>query len=331
MRQRVVRGPLNRIGSFALAAAEGLCANGRSVASPSRRTGAAAPFSTTIVSCLADRDRDDVREGVRGRYDLAVRPLASRAVAKHLSLFSLPAAIAASSYYMHHQSSRTFSSIGTDTGTRSSTSAASPPVGSIGTNFSSKAPSDDKGGDGHDGEEGRRKTRMQRSATVAKRGAVSARDLFKKYGWTFVGTYFAIYWTTVAAIFAGIDSGLIDPATVMGYVKDWGMSAVPGDEPNAASAAADVEDTKNTVDMIATYLEKYEWTSRYAESVRENPHTANFGLAWFATKFTEPIRLGMSFVLVPRVHRALGKKDPHAHEEADHTGDGESKGGQEPK
>jgi len=125
-----------------------------------------------------------------------------------------------------------------------------------------------------------------------------------------VGTYFTIYWGTVATLFAGIDSGVIDPGTLMGYVKSWGMSA-GGDEPNAAGAAGAAEDARSTVEMVAAYLESYELTREYAESVRGNPLTANFALAWFATKFTEPVRLGATLVLVPKVHRALGKKDPN--------------------
>ena len=42
--------------------------------------------------------------------------------------------------------------------------------------------------------------------------------------------------------------------------------------------------------------------------IEANPHFANFAVSWIAVKFTEPIRLPISFYFTPRVARWMGAK-----------------------
>ena len=52
---------------------------------------------------------------------------------------------------------------------------------------------------------------MQKAAIkgqkVVKKGAHSVHDLVKKYGRTFVGTYFTIYIVTLGSLFVGLSGG----------------------------------------------------------------------------------------------------------------------------
>ena len=139
-------------------------------------------------------------------------------------------------------------------------------------------------------------TAAREGTAMAKKGAVGVRDLMKKYGWTFMGTYFALYLSVVSSFFVGIDSGLVDPAIMLSFIKGGALDAA--------------SETKSSVEILVQYLEKYEWLEPYARAMEKNPHTANFGIAWFLTKFTEPLRLGASIALVPRVHKALGRSMP---------------------
>jgi hypothetical protein len=35
--------------------------------------------------------------------------------------------------------------------------------------------------------------------------------------------------------------------------------------------------------------------------IRQNPRAGTFAIAWVMTKFTEPLRLGATFVIVPKL------------------------------
>jgi hypothetical protein len=116
--------------------------------------------------------------------------------------------------------------------------------------------------------------------------------MIRQYGPVFVGTYFSIYWLSWGAIFCGMDSGLIDPVQIMGYISGGG--------------AAEEEQYKSTVHLLVEYMEKYDLLRPYAETVGKNPHIANLGVAWVANKFTEPVRLMVTIAIVPRLARHFG-------------------------
>jgi len=44
--------------------------------------------------------------------------------------------------------------------------------------------------------------------------------------------------------------------------------------------------------------------------VESNPHAGLFALAWVTTKFTEPVRLLVTIMIVPRIARYLGRVPP---------------------
>jgi hypothetical protein len=72
---------------------------------------------------------------------------------------------------------------------------------------------------------------------------------------------------------------------------------------------------RSLVEVVTGYLQKYEWSAKYAEKMEQNPHLANLAVAWFMVKFTEPVRLAAAFVVVPKVAKALGRKVPKDMEE----------------
>mmetsp|Transcript_3721 Transcript_3721/g.4881 ORF Transcript_3721/g.4881 Transcript_3721/m.4881 type:complete len:351 (+) Transcript_3721:78-1130(+) len=160
-----------------------------------------------------------------------------------------------------------------------------------------------------------RKEKMQKAAIkgqkVVKKGAHSVHDLVKKYGRTFVGTYFTIYIVTLGSLFVGLDTGIIDPATLSHIDLPW-HSGHGADEQNAA----DAEEFKSSVELVAAYMAKYEWTAPYADMVQKNTHTSNLAIAWVATKLTEPIRLPLTLTILPRISKMMGKKSDDTDKEA---------------
>jgi len=151
------------------------------------------------------------------------------------------------------------------------------------------------------------------------------RVLFKKYGTVFVGTYLGIYGLTLISFFVTIDFGLLDPDTfsqIFKVSKDMacetadvigpvgtGSSMNEAANAYATDAANEIsEDRRTLVEIISGYLQSWEWTSKYAEKLSENPHLANLAVAWFMVKFTEPFRLAAAVIVTPKVSRALGRK-----------------------
>lgn len=120
----------------------------------------------------------------------------------------------------------------------------------------------------------------------------SAREMIRLYGPVFVGTYLSVYATTLGSLFLGVQSGVLDPGYVLGMVSS--------DEASA----------KSSVEAIVEIMEHYPWTKPWAPVIERNPQWTNFGVAWVATKFTEPIRLAITIPLVPRVARYFGYGTP---------------------
>ena len=140
--------------------------------------------------------------------------------------------------------------------------------------------------------------RSEQGKAAARQGAKSAGDLAKRYGPVFVGTYLGVYVTTLGSLYAGIQSGLLDPASLLGLLVD--------------TVDPDTGVAKSTADMTAELLQHYSWTKSYAPMIEEKPYVANFAIAWISTKFTEPPRLAVTAAIVPRLARYFGfvDKDP---------------------
>lgn len=149
-------------------------------------------------------------------------------------------------------------------------------------------------------------------AQTAKEGAKSVSGMLRKYGPVFVGTYGAVYFTTLGLLFCGVQSGLLDPLVLFSWL---------GGTPDESAAA------KSTVHLVVEWMEQHTITKPYAGLVERHPAGANLAVAWIAVKFTEPIRLAVALTLTPRVARYLGfrqKEEEPAVEEAeksqsDHT------------
>ena len=126
-------------------------------------------------------------------------------------------------------------------------------------------------------------------AQSMRSGAKTFSGMMRKYGPIFIGTYAAVYLTTLGTFFVGVDSGFLDPAylfSLFGHV--------------------DAGEAKNTVDLVVDWMKTHSWTEPYAPFMERNPHLANLAVAWIAVKFTEPVRAGVSLALTPRVSHALG-------------------------
>ena len=128
----------------------------------------------------------------------------------------------------------------------------------------------------------------EKARAGARKGAKTAKEMMRQYGPVFVGTYMSVYFLTWGALFVGIDSGLLDPVQIMGYI------------------GGGVDEGKSTVHVVVEYMEKYEWTRPYAATVERNPHFASLAVAWLTTKFTEPLRLAVTLGVVPKLARYFG-------------------------
>lgn len=139
----------------------------------------------------------------------------------------------------------------------------------------------------------------QRGKNAVSKGALSLRGLVQKYGWTFVGTYMGVYFFTLGSLFISVDSGLIDPVTITSIEWPWHSSSGVED----ASTSSDQKDFDSAVEFVASYMKKFPWTAPYSDFVLRNPHMANLGIAWVATKLTEPIRLPVSIAIVRKIKK----------------------------
>lgn len=124
-----------------------------------------------------------------------------------------------------------------------------------------------------------------------REAAKSFGGMIKMYGPVFVGTYLGVYFSTLFALYAGVESGVLDPVSLFGFI---GLN--------------DASEAKNTVQLVVDFMNDHAMTRPYASYIEKHPSVANLGVAWIAVKFTEPPRLATSLALTPRVARALGYK-----------------------
>ena len=140
----------------------------------------------------------------------------------------------------------------------------------------------------------------------AKEGAQSFGGMMKTYGPTFVWTYLSVYVANLSLFYIGIETGALDPVTLLGYIT-----------------GNHEEITRKSSEVVAELLEHYTVTAPFAETVKAKPGLANFGIAWISTKFTEPLRFGAVVAIVPRVARYFGKTPEIAQEEEEEDESGE--------
>mmetsp|Transcript_3823 Transcript_3823/g.3432 ORF Transcript_3823/g.3432 Transcript_3823/m.3432 type:complete len:222 (-) Transcript_3823:64-729(-) len=107
--------------------------------------------------------------------------------------------------------------------------------------------------------------------------------MWKKYGVVAIGTYFGLYVTTLGSIFLSLDYDLFNSASF-------------GLDPNTA--------IKKVCDLFLIVT----GSSSLPDFIHNNPKVGTFAIAWVMTKFTEPIRLGLTLAVLPTVAKLLGRE-----------------------
>jgi hypothetical protein len=69
------------------------------------------------------------------------------------------------------------------------------------------------------------------------------------------------------------------------------------------AAAVDTTSATTAVELVHHFLCKYDLTRSYAPYIQSYPAVANFGVAWIAAKFTEPLRIPVAIAITPRIAR----------------------------
>jgi hypothetical protein len=155
----------------------------------------------------------------------------------------------------------------------------------------------------------------KRGKAMAKQGAITTYQKLKQYGPVFVLTYGSLYLITLSSIYVGVDSGTIDPVTMFSYINSittGAHDALGGDMMGGTGESVEdgMAESKTTAHMVIEYLQHYSFTRPVVPFLEKNPHFANLGVAWVATKFTEPVRLVVTMAVVPKLANYLGYK-PH--------------------
>jgi hypothetical protein len=113
--------------------------------------------------------------------------------------------------------------------------------------------------------------------------SLKAKDLLKKYGFIGVATYLSIYVSTLGFIFTSLEYDLFNAAT-------FGL------------------DPAELIKKVCSLIENYTGNTSVPHYIMNNPTVGTFAIAWVMTKFTEPIRLGVTLLVLPKVAKILGKK-----------------------
>ena len=112
------------------------------------------------------------------------------------------------------------------------------------------------------------------SSAASSPEATTFSDAWRKYGWTFIGTHFSVYFATLAALTAAVKNGLLGSSE---------------------------EEQEEAVGKVADLFEGY-LPLAAVDVVRTSPTWGAFAVAWITAKFTEPFRLVITVFLTPRLH-----------------------------
>lgn len=146
--------------------------------------------------------------------------------------------------------------------------------------------------------------KSQTKLTERKPNKQSFRSMLRQYGPIFIGTYGVVYVSTVFGLFMGIQSGILDATSIMDYLS--GTTSSTADAGGVDVNPDTIQSAASTMTYMVEFLEYYSWTKPLAPIVQENPWTANFGIAWIMTKFTEPIRFGLAVAVTPSIAKKIG-------------------------
>eukprot|EP00026_Physarum_polycephalum_P014639 Phypoly_transcript_15177.p1 GENE.Phypoly_transcript_15177~~Phypoly_transcript_15177.p1 ORF type:complete len:225 (+),score=57.41 Phypoly_transcript_15177:90-764(+) len=115
------------------------------------------------------------------------------------------------------------------------------------------------------------------------------RTFIRKYGPIGIGTYFGMYGATLAGIYGLVSSGLLGANDAISFFK--------------------MVHVDKLIDLDSL-----------------NPKAGNFAVAWILTKFTEPIRFGLTIAVTPSIYRFItGRRAAREEEEDDDDGKHEEK------
>lgn len=107
--------------------------------------------------------------------------------------------------------------------------------------------------------------------------------MIKKYGYLSVGTYLSIYIMTLGAIYTSLEFDIFNAAT-------FGL-----DPTSMITKFCNVVETTTGNTQLPTYI-------------KTHPSAGIFAIAWVMTKFTEPVRLGVTIYAVPKISKFLRKR-----------------------
>lgn len=117
-------------------------------------------------------------------------------------------------------------------------------------------------------------------------GAVSLKDkmkyMWKNYGYVAIGSYLGLYVITLGSIFLCLDFDVFRASTV-GFSPE-----------EAILKVCDIFETVTGSKALPGFI-------------REHPTVGTFAVAWVMTKFTEPLRLGVTLAAVPKIAQFFGK------------------------
>lgn len=119
------------------------------------------------------------------------------------------------------------------------------------------------------------KSEESEKSEKSKRKEGKLRRLFRHYGAVAGVTYGGVYVATLASIYVLVRNDIIHTGDIMDLVNKLG---------------------------VEEYLKK--------KDITLNAKTADFSLAWIATKLTEPLRLAFTISITPKIARMLGRAPP---------------------
>ncbi|GFH55272.1 hypothetical protein CTEN210_11748 [Chaetoceros tenuissimus] len=144
------------------------------------------------------------------------------------------------------------------------------------------------------------KTKMQKSKVAMKKAGTSVKDMMQTYGSTFITTYLSVYVGTLGIMYLGLDTGLIDPISITQFELPWHTHTITDD---GELCMEDTENVDSAALFVANFMKQFPWTAPYADLVISKPNLAKLGLAWVATKFSEPIRLPIAIAITRQIKK----------------------------
>ena len=136
------------------------------------------------------------------------------------------------------------------------------------------------------------------------RGKISFQSMLRQYGKVFIATYIAVYVSTVLGLFASLQSGQLDAIYIISLLTGSSSPAEPG----GVADPDTIKEATSAMNDLVKLLESYRITRPVAPMVEQYPWTANFAIAWIATKFTEPIRFGVTVLVTPPLSKYFGRR-----------------------